>query len=52
MHVFCEDLGKYKQTETDAVEENEKKHKEEIKLCKESNCVVTVGSRLQQKGRR
>ena len=27
VHVFCEDLGKYKQTETDAVEENEKKHK-------------------------
>ena len=27
VHVFCEDLGKYKQTlETDAVEENEKKH--------------------------
>ena len=49
VHVFCEDLGKYKQTETDAVEENEKKHKEEIKLCKESNCVVAVGSRLQQK---
>ena len=49
VHVFCEDLGKYKQTETDAVEENEKKHKEEIKLCKESNAVVAVGSRLQQK---
>ena len=49
VHVSCEDLGKYKQTETDAVEENEKKHKEEIKLCKESNAVVAVGSRLQQK---
>ena len=49
VHVFCEDLGKYKQTETDAVEENEKKHKEEIKLCKESNAVVAVGSRLQEK---
>ena len=45
VHVFCEDLGKYKQTETDAVEENEKKHKEEIKLCKESNAVVAFGSR-------
>ena len=52
VHVFCEDLGKYKQTETDAVEENEKKHKEEIKLCKESNAVVAVGSRLQKKYRR
>ena len=49
VHVFCEDLGKYKQTETDAVEENEKKHKEEIELCKESNAVVAVGSRLQRK---
>ena len=49
VHVFCEDLGKYKQTETDAVEENEKKHKDEIKLCKESNAVVAVGSRLQRK---
>ena len=50
VHVFCEDLGKYKQTlETDAVEENEKKHKEEIKLCKAANAVVAVGSRLQQK---
>ena len=49
VHVFCEDLGKYKQTETDAVEENEKKHKEEIKLCKESNAVVAIGSRLKQK---
>ncbi|CAH3044535.1 unnamed protein product, partial [Porites lobata] len=39
----------YKQTETDAVEENEKKHKEEIELCKESNAVVAVGSRLQRK---
>ena len=49
VHVFCEDLGKYKQTETDAVEENEKKHKEEIELCKNSDAVVAVGSRLQRK---
>ena len=49
VHVFCEDLGKYKQTETDAVEENERKHKEEVKLCKAANAVVAVGSRLQQK---
>ena len=48
VHVFCLDLGKHKQTETDAVEENEKKHKEEIKLCKESNAVVAVGPRLQR----
>ena len=53
VHVFCEDLGKYKQTDTntqtDAVEENEKKHKQEINLCKAANAVVAVGSRLQQK---
>ena len=53
VHVFCEDLGKYKQTDTntqtDAVEENEKKHKQEIRLCKAANTVVAVGSRLQQK---
>ena len=53
VHVFCEDLGKYKQTDTntqtDAVEENEKKHKQEIDLCKAANAVVAVGLRLQQK---
>ncbi|CAH3044318.1 unnamed protein product, partial [Porites lobata] len=41
--------AKCKWQETDAVEENEKKHKDEIKLCKESNAVVAVGSRLQEK---
>ena len=53
VHVFCEDLGKYKQTDTntqtDAVEENEKKHKQEISLCEAANTVVAVGSQLQQK---
>jgi len=53
VHVFCEDLGKYKQKDeninSDTIEENEKKHKEEIKLCKAANVVVAVGSRLQQK---
>ena len=53
VHVFCEDLGKYKQTvtntQTDAVEENERKHGDEIKLCKAANAVLAVGSRLQRK---
>ena len=53
VHVFCEDLGKYKQTDTntqtDTVEENEKKHKQEIRLCEAANTVVAVGSLLQQK---
>ena len=52
VHVFCEDLGKHKvpeRPELDTIEENEKKHKEEIKLCKAANVVVAVGSRLQEK---
>jgi len=53
VHVFCEDLGKYKQKDesinSDTIEENEKKHKEEIKLCKAADVVVAVGSRLQEK---
>ena len=52
VHVFCEDLGKYKKTAvaaTDTIEENEKKHKMEIELCKAADAVVAVGSRLQEK---
>ena len=52
VHVFCEDLGKFKATQSvavDTIEENEKKHKIEIQLCKAANVVVAVGSRLQQK---
>ena len=55
VHVFCEDLGKYKQRDknincvSDTIEENEKKHKDEIKLCKAADVVVAVGSRLQEK---
>ena len=33
----------------DTIEENEKKHKREIELCKAADVVVAVGSRLQQK---
>ena len=52
VHVFCEDLGKYKKTAvaaTDTIEENEKKHKMEIELCKAADAVVAIGSRLQEK---
>ena len=52
VHVFCEDLGKYKVSQSsslDSIEENEKKHKIEIELCKAADLVVAVGSRLQQK---
>lgn len=58
VHVFCEDLGKYKQAdrgqsaEPDTIEENEKKHKTEVQLCKEADAVVAVGPRLQQKYKR
>ena len=54
VHVCYEDLGKFKladekRTVPDTIEENEKKQKEEIKLCKAANMVIAVGSRLQQK---
>ena len=51
VHVYCEDLGKYKESTmaaTDSIEENETKHKMEIELCKAADAVVAVGSRLQQ----
>ena len=51
LHVYCEDLGKYKKSTNaiDLIEENEEKHKMEIELCKAADAVVAVGSRLQQK---
>ena len=52
VHVFCEDLGKYKEAKRaalDTIEDNEKKHKMEIELCKAAHAVVAVGSRLQEK---
>ena len=53
VHVFCEDLGKFKESSaaavTDTIEENEEKHKMEIELCKAADAIVAVGSRLQQK---
>ena len=50
--MFCEDLGKFKETQNvavDTIEENEKKPKREIELCKAADVVVAVGSRLQRK---
>jgi len=52
VHVFCEDLGKFKASQSatvDTIEENEKKHEREIELCKAADVVVAVGSRLQEK---
>ena len=52
VHVFCEDLGKHKvaeSAEVDTIEENEKKNKSEIELCKAADMAVAVGSRLQRK---
>jgi len=52
VHVFCEDLGKFKAAQSaavDTIEENERKHKREIELCEAADVVVAVGSRLQQK---
>ncbi|KAL9956883.1 hypothetical protein ACROYT_G038436 [Oculina patagonica] len=54
VHVFCEDLGKYKKSEQltqDTIDENEKKHRLEKELCKEADKVVGVGPRLQSKYR-
>ena len=52
VHVFCEDLGKFKAAQSaavDTIEENEEKHRKEIELCEAADAVVAVGSRLQQK---
>ena len=55
VHVFCEDLGKFKLECTvtaDAIADNEEKNKRELELCKASNLVVAVGSLLQRKYQR
>ena len=52
VHVFCEDLGKYKlegSSTPDAIADNEEKNKQELELCEAANLVVAVGSRLQRK---
>jgi len=52
VHVFCEDLGKFKKgkrSTVDTIDENENKHKLEIQLCEAADVVVSVGSGLQYK---
>lgn len=56
LHVFCEELGKYKiskssetRSAVDTIHENELKHKDEIELCEHADAVVAVGSGLQEK---
>ena len=52
LHVFCEDLGKYKAAKTsveDTIDENEEKHRLEKELCEAADMVVGVGSSLQTK---
>ena len=58
LHVFCEDLGKYKickssesRPAVDTIHENEEKHKDEIELCEHADAVVAIGPSLQQKYR-
>ena len=52
VHVFCEDLGKYKKAKRsaeDTIDENEDKHRREKELCEAADLVVGVGSSLQTK---
>ena len=52
VHVFCEDLGKYKLESSvvaDAIADGEKKNKRELELCQSCDSIVAVGSLLQRK---
>ena len=52
VHVFCEDLGKFKVhggATSDAIAENEEKSRQELELCEAADRVVAVGVNLQQK---
>ena len=51
VHVFCEDLGKYKEgrRSADTIDENEDKHRCEKELCEAADMVVGVGTLLQTK---
>ena len=47
VHVFCEDLGKYKLEGSfapDAIADNEEKNKQELELCEAADLAVAVGS--------
>ena len=55
VHVFCRDLGKFKnatRSTVDTIDENENKHKLEIQLCEAADVVVGVGCGLQDKYRK
>ena len=59
LHVYCPDLGKYKTSKStanclpsDTIDENERKHADEIELCEVADAVVAVGPALQQKYQR
>ncbi|XP_015752963.1 PREDICTED: uncharacterized protein LOC107332737 isoform X1 [Acropora digitifera] len=52
VHVFGPDIGKYKSSSSkrdDPIEDNEKKHHNEIQLCEAADAVVTVGPRLRRR---
>ena len=52
VHVFGPDIGKYKSSPSkrdDPIEDNEKKHHNEIQLCEAADAVVTVGPRLRER---
>lgn len=56
LHVFCQDLGRYKAAKSfegskDTIHENEVKHKHEIELSLAADAVIAVGSELQRKYR-
>lgn len=49
VHGFGPDIGKYKSSSSkrvDPIDDNEKKHHDEIELCEAADAVVTVGPRL------
>jgi len=52
VHVFCQDIGKYKARSSkgeDPIEDNENKHQDELELCEAADAVVTVGTKLWEK---
>ena len=52
VHVFCEDLGKFKleySASSDAIAENEEKNRRELELCEAADRVVAVGVGLQRR---
>ena len=59
LHVYCPDLGKYKMSKRsadcsagDTIDDNERKHREEVELCEKADAVIAVGKELRQKYQR